>query len=283
MSLKRVRLETPFQLPETTKPEYLEYFQTIEKQKNQHNFPQALDWSQELIDKMTQDRDIDIEHYPLYFENPVQEILYKTNHPNYEDEAPEQPLAQAYYSLGALLIECNYINEAIKYLEKAYALAPYSPVVALEYIEGLKSIGDYEKAKQVIKETLPVTYELNHIAHFIRDLGFIAIEEEEYGNALLFYLLSLKYADSPVAEQEIDYINYKATKLDPYSEEVMQDFRELVEKEGYNLSPIIEIVQMVNDYKEKKEEESVSVDINEDFYTEIFGYMQKLNTKTEEV
>ncbi len=203
-----IRKQHEVMLPDNIDPETLERFKVIEKLKKDHEFARAVDLAQELVTDLLAQTE-DIEKVPLHFDNSVQETLYLKRHPDYVPGEPDLPLYQALYSLGSLLIECKYPNEAIDPLKLSLSLSPYSPYEAIEYIEALKQIGDLDEAEKVIKYALSFTYKPEQIAHLIRSLGFIYIEREKYDIARMLYLISIEIDESPIAYEELAYISVK--------------------------------------------------------------------------
>ena len=93
--------------------------------------------------------------------------------------------ARDYTRLGDLLKQRGHLNPASFEYEKAHALDPYSPIISSRLAHTLNSIGEREKAREILYPVLD--FYPNHVEiHMI--LGRIYLDEGNFSKALDEYL-----------------------------------------------------------------------------------------------
>ncbi len=97
----------------------------------------------------------------------------------------EDNKARDYTRLGDLLKQRGHLNPASYEYEKAHALDPYSPVISSRFAHTLNSMGEREKAREVLYPVLDF-YPNNVEIHMI--LGKIYLDEGNFNKALDEYL-----------------------------------------------------------------------------------------------
>ncbi len=124
------------------------------------------------------------------------------------------------FTCGSLLIEMNRAEEAIEPLEMLTDLDPVCPKYLFELGEAYKRTGRIRDAFDTAMWSLSCAANRTDLARGYRDLAYCLTETGGYEDALMLYMLSLRYQASNHAEAEIVWIRRKTgISLDGFNDE----------------------------------------------------------------
>lgn len=129
-----------------------------------------------------------------------------------DQEIRRHPLhpARILYTCGGLLIETGRTEEALDPLEMLAAVDPVCPKYLFELGEAYKRTGNLQDAYEIAFQALACASTRTELARCYRDLGYCLGESGEYEDAMMLYILSLRYQSSRQAEAEIAWIQKKS-------------------------------------------------------------------------
>ena len=113
------------------------------------------------------------------------------------------------YTCGSLLIEMNRAAEAVKPLEMLVSLDPVCPKYLFELSEAYKRVGNIRDAYDATLHALYCASNRDELARGYRGLAYCLAESGIYEDAVMLYMLSLRYRSSRQAEAEIVWIRKK--------------------------------------------------------------------------
>lgn len=176
----------------------LETLKTAAGQIDDFQLPENCVW-------MDFDRMLDALVYQDYFADEIgdREIYRHPLHP-----------AELLFTYGSLLISMGRAEEAIEPLTRLMTLDPVSPRYLFELGEAYKRIGDFQSAYGTAQLALACAADNEELARCFRDMAYCLSESEAYPDAICLYKLSLRFAESPLAESELSWIESK-TGLSP--------------------------------------------------------------------
>lgn len=116
------------------------------------------------------------------------------------------PLSFVYFLEGFILFELGRLDEAYEAYRKAEKWAPTDVKPKFEMAEICKLNDDWAQYKKHIRSAFPFIITTEGLARYYRANGFYYIAQEEYELAAALFLLSRDYADSPIVENELKYI-----------------------------------------------------------------------------
>lgn len=114
------------------------------------------------------------------------------------------------YTCGSLLIEMNRAEEAMEVLETLLDLDPVCPKYLCELGEAYKRTGRIRDAYDIAKWALLCASDRAELARCYRDLGYCFSETGAFEDAMMLYMLSLRFQSSRLAEAEITWIQKRA-------------------------------------------------------------------------
>lgn len=207
-----------------------------EVQFNQYkkNFDKAIELIEPLIKKIEEAdffRDDAVSEYHC-FDNFFEEILYKYhNKPEKDLRRADMPLATVYTQYGSSLIDVERWEDARKALKEALHWNPASAEIMFEYSETFKHSGELDEYFKLVIESFKYCYEPKTLARAYRNLGWYFIEKELYDDAMVAYIMSVQYEQSPTVQGELYYISQKTGK--EFSQPSMEEIRASAEKYGF--------------------------------------------------
>ncbi len=121
----------------------------------------------------------------------------------------------AYYYTGYALVEQRAFAQALPYLEKAAALAPYYPEAPNERGLALNLMGRNEEAEQQYRQVLALAEAMPEVAYVAplawRGIGYALIEKRDWAGARAAYEHSLELdPGNKTALEELEYIKQYA-------------------------------------------------------------------------
>lgn len=122
---------------------------------------------------------------------------------------PMRP-ADFLFTCGRLLIELDRPGEALEPLMMLNALDPVCPRYLFELGEAYKRTGMTDDARETALWALHCASNPKDLSRAYRDLGYCLIESENYRDAVIMYLLSLRFHSTRQAETEIFWIRKNA-------------------------------------------------------------------------
>ncbi len=114
------------------------------------------------------------------------------------------------FTCGSLLIEMDRAEEALEPLEMLLDLDPVCPKYIFEIGEAYKRIGNIQEAYDQAIWALSCVSSRKDLARCYRDLGYCLVESGAYEDAVMLYMLSLRYQTSRKAEAELAWIHRKS-------------------------------------------------------------------------
>lgn len=118
--------------------------------------------------------------------------------------------SDAYLNLAFFAFDDKDYDSAIKLLKESLRLNPTGIVSLFEMAENYKAKGDLEKYLSWTEKCYDRLYNVSHLAHYYRNLGYYYIEKEEWNLAKTVLLYSLKYENNHNVENELEYIISKS-------------------------------------------------------------------------
>ena len=126
------------------------------------------------------------------------------------------------YTCGSLLIEMDRADEAIQPLEMLVSLDPVCPKYLFELGEAYKRCGRIRDAYDTALYSIHYASNRAELARGYRDLAYCLCESENFEDAVMLYLLSLRYQSSRRAEAELQWIRKKSgISAENYDEEMI--------------------------------------------------------------
>lgn len=113
------------------------------------------------------------------------------------------------YTLGSLLIEMNRAEEALEPLQLLLSYDPVCPKYLIEMGEAYKRTGKFRDAYINAMWTLNCASNDEELSRCYRDLGYCMTEMGAFEDAVMLYLLSLRYQSTRHAQAEIAWIRKK--------------------------------------------------------------------------
>ena len=107
---------------------------------------------------------------------------------------------------GFQLYEEGRYEEAIEVLKNSLRLNPIGISARFELCEAYLKLGKLYEAKNALMEMKDYFIFDKHVAKFYRRMGFIATEEKKYQCAVACLMVSLKFENHPIVENELKYI-----------------------------------------------------------------------------
>lgn len=125
-----------------------------------------------------------------------------------EREINRHPMhpAQMLFTLGTLLIEMDRAEEAQEHLEMLLNLDPVCPEYIFELGEAYKRTGQFQDAYNNARWALQCVSNQAELARAYRDLAYCLCESNAFEDAVMLYMLSLRYQSTRHAEAEIAWI-----------------------------------------------------------------------------
>ena len=161
-----------------------------------HNYPLSEDtiW-------MDFDRRLDAMIFQDYYQESIgeREIARHPMHP-----------AHMLFTTGSLLIEMNRPEEAVEILQRLIEYDPVCPRFLFEMGEAYKRTEQLKEAVQTALWALSCASKPEELARAYRDIAYCLSETGEYEDAVMLYMLSLRYQASRHAEAEIAWIQKKS-------------------------------------------------------------------------
>ena len=122
-----------------------------------------------------------------------------------------RPFADIYYVHAKVLHGLNKFEEEENVLGKARKWNPVSSRIVVQYLENLKARGGLDDLYLIAKDVLMYTFRKKDLAAEYRNLGYYFFETKKYKEAVVAYVLSLRYDnDSDEAISELYYINQES-------------------------------------------------------------------------
>lgn len=178
------------------------------------------------------------------FEEPFEEILYAFYYqPKRTIRAASFGYSSLYLEYGGLLFEMKRYDEAQKVLEKAMKWNPVNTAIRFEYAEIFKVWKDMEKFFELSCAALEYAFRPEAVARCYRNIGYYFIEKKLYREAIVCYHLSLNYAESEVAFEELGYIEDKSGINS--SEVSLEDSEEISATYGFPMLVNEEIIELM--------------------------------------
>ena len=118
--------------------------------------------------------------------------------------------AKMLFTAGSLLIEMDRAEEAVGILERLLELDPVCPRYLFELGEAYKRTGQIKEAAENALYSLSCAATRVDLARGYRDLAYCLSETGAYEDAVMLYLLSLRYEASRQAQSELAWIRKKA-------------------------------------------------------------------------
>lgn len=193
---------------ETADDDYEEACQLIEQGKNEEAARKLLVLTSVILAYPLEDNIIwtDFNNYrdSLVFQDYYSDLIG-------DREIKRHPMHPAgiLYTCGRLLIEMNRTEEALQPLEMLADLDPVCVDYLVELDEAYKRTGQIKKAYDTAMWTLACASSSEELARGYRDLAYCMTESGAYEDAVILYLLSLRYQPSKHAEDEIAWIHEK--------------------------------------------------------------------------
>ena len=133
------------------------------------------------------------------------------------------------FTYGSLLIEMGEPEDAIEPLDMAVSLDPVCPKYLFELGDAYKRVGNMEEAFNTALWTLNCATNNEELARCYRDMAFCLSEAGNQEDALMLYMLSLHFQQSPQAETEIAWIqkNYGITPKSYNYESIVERCKEV--------------------------------------------------------
>ena len=122
---------------------------------------------------------------------------------------PMRP-AEILFTCGSLLIETGQPQEALEPLKMLVSLDPVCADYLFELGEAYKRTEHIQDALETASWALSCAQTPAELARCCRDMGYCLSENGEFEDAMMFYMLSLKYQSSRQAELEIAWIQRKS-------------------------------------------------------------------------
>ena len=196
-----------------------------------------------------------VNEYHLFI-SPLEEILFNKYigaSKNVRYIPDDQPYLDLYYIYGYLLLEDGQYQKAEEYLKKALKINPVSSRVILELCEIYKiHTPNLNKFVMYSEEALKYAYYPQDIARCYRNLAHYNIEENKFKLASALLKYSLKYDLSPLAYNELSYIESKGKN---YELSDLECERELIDNNiqlGPNLFIMDTIDELIEEYETSK-------------------------------
>ena len=104
----------------------------------------------------------------------------------------------------------NRPEEAVEILQRLLTYDPVCPRFLFEMGEAYKRTGQLKEAVQTALWALSCASKREELARAYRDIAYCLTETEEYEDAVMLYMLSLRYQASRHAEAEIAWIQKKS-------------------------------------------------------------------------
>ena len=187
------------------------------------------------------------------FTNPLEEILFNKYigaKKSVRYIPDDQPYLDLYYIYGYLLLEDGQYQKAEEYLKKALKINPVSSRVILELCEIYKiRTPNINKFVMYTEEALKYAYYSQDIGRCYRNLAHYNIEENKFKLASALLKYSLKYDSSPLAYNELNYIESKGKS---YELSDLECERELIGNNiqlGPNLFILDTIDELIEEYE----------------------------------
>jgi tetratricopeptide (TPR) repeat protein len=182
------------------------------------------------IEGSGQELENDNESECFYFENQLEEILYRELYkPTKDIRMVPGDCAGIYFLYGIVLVEQNRLEEAESALRKS---SRWNPVM----VEPLFELGEIYKQRQQYQEYLEITnqcleraYRSEDIARCYRNLGYYYIYQGNYDLAIALYCFSTEFSEeNEKAESELLYIAQKIDQdvIPPSLERLQELFAE---------------------------------------------------------
>jgi len=147
------------------------------------------------------------------FEDNICQLLHK-----FDKTLNRAPFDLSRYltTYGYLLVDFNKIDDAVKVLKEAEEFNPVDCGPKFELAEAYKLSKDTQALLDITKETLKVASSPYALSRCYCNLGFYAVEVEEYDDAAVFYYTSLIFAAHPAVEGELAHLAHiSGKKLTP--------------------------------------------------------------------
>ncbi len=128
------------------------------------------------------------------------------------------------YTLGNLLIEMERAEDAIEPLQMLTEFDPVCPLYLFELGEAYKRTGRIREAGNTALNAIACASNKAELARSYRDLAYCMAESNDFEDAAVFYLLSLRYETSRSAQAELAWIRKKAgVSPEKFTDEYISD------------------------------------------------------------
>jgi tetratricopeptide (TPR) repeat protein len=144
-----------------------------------------------------------------HFANDFEVALYAHLYPsNKHLRKLPQNRAALYTAYGAVLLELRDLDGADAALQEALRVNPVSTDAMFELGEVMKLTGRRRELRELTLRALVVAHSLATLARAYRNLGFLAVEEEEFDLAVACYCMSLAIDrdNAQAAQSELFYV-----------------------------------------------------------------------------
>lgn len=144
-----------------------------------------------------------------HFANPFEAALYMHLYPSVKQVRKlPQDRAALYTDYGAVLLELRDTQGAERTFQEALKVNPVSTDAMFELGEVMKLTGRKREFRELTLRAMVVAYSLPTLARGYRNLGYLAVEEEDFDLAVACYCMSLAIDRdrAQAAQSELFYI-----------------------------------------------------------------------------
>ena len=189
--------------------EYEQACLLINRQKNEEALDKLLVLT-ELVKAYPLPDDVVWTDFSSYLDGLVYQDYYREFIGDREIRRHPMRPAEILFTCGSLLIETGQPAEAVKPLKMLVSLDPVCAYYLFELGEAYKRTGNIQDALETASWALSCAQTPAELARCCRDMGYCLSENGEFEDAMMFYMLSLKYQSSRQAELEIAWIQRKS-------------------------------------------------------------------------
>lgn len=213
------------------------YFAKAQKLASEKKTDESFQMTEALYTKIRINyRETEEEAY-LSFRNTLEHQLYLYFYqPSKKLVRPVFDLSQMVLLHGYNLIELKRYEEAERVLGDAIRYNPMNADAYFEMAECYKAMKKPDLLLSITKETLEIAVSPVQISRCYCNLGYYAVEIEDYESAICFYYESLIYGDNPNVQGELFHIRKVTGKriMPPSRQKINEAFEKYGMKSGAN-------------------------------------------------
>jgi len=114
---------------------------------------------------------------------------------------------EIFFLLAYVLVEKENLDEALEVLDRGLRFNPLHTKLLFERAEIFKLRKDWKRFKETADLCWEYAYNADDVARVYRDYGYMLIELQKFDAAVCCYLISLNFAETDTAQEQVLYIS----------------------------------------------------------------------------